>query len=143
MNADGTGQTMLTPDTSWNRYPAWSPDGSKIVFESGRDGSPGYIYVMNADGTGQTRLTNGPGEDTLPAWAPGTNQTTITLSPPTLSGGQVGIPYSQTITATGGTAPYGYTVTAGTVPARTDTDCWHHFRYPNCCRHICLHDHSY
>ena len=38
-------------------FPAWSPDGSKIAFESGRDGNL-EIYVMNADGSGQTRLTN-------------------------------------------------------------------------------------
>ncbi|MFN7970763.1 MAG: putative Ig domain-containing protein [Acidobacteriota bacterium] len=40
----------------------------------------------------------------------------ITLSPATLPGGTVGIPYSQTITASGGTAPYTFAVTAGTVP---------------------------
>ena len=39
---------------------------------------------------------------------------TITLSPSTLPGGTVGTAYSQTITASGGTAPYTYTVTSGT-----------------------------
>ena len=42
---------------------------------------------------------------------------TITLSPPTLPGGTVGIAYSQTIAGSGGTAPYGFSVTAGTLPA--------------------------
>ncbi|MFN2459673.1 MAG: TolB family protein, partial [Candidatus Velthaea sp.] len=37
--------------------PSFSGDGSRITFESRRDGNA-EIYVMNADGTGQTRLTN-------------------------------------------------------------------------------------
>lgn len=50
-------------------YPAWSPDGAKIVFYSDRDGAS-EIYVMNADGPGQTRLTNNPSQDLLPALSP-------------------------------------------------------------------------
>lgn len=42
---------------------------------------------------------------------------TITLSPPTLPAGTVGAAYSQTITASGGTAPYVFGVTSGTLPA--------------------------
>ena len=42
---------------------------------------------------------------------------TITLAPATLPNGVVGNVYSQTITASGGTAPYTYAVTAGTLPA--------------------------
>jgi hypothetical protein len=41
---------------------------------------------------------------------------TITLSPPTLPDGDVGVSYSQTITASGGTPPYTFTVTSGTPP---------------------------
>jgi TolB protein len=59
MNADGTGQTRLTNNPSWDDSPSWSPDGNKIAFDSARDGN-GEIYIMNADGTGQTRLTNNP-----------------------------------------------------------------------------------
>ena len=40
----------------------------------------------------------------------------VSLSPPSLPGGAVGTSYSQTITATCGTAPYTYGVTTGTVP---------------------------
>jgi len=32
-----------------NTYPAWSPDGAKIVFESTRDGPDADIFVMNSD----------------------------------------------------------------------------------------------
>ncbi|HLP66148.1 MAG TPA: putative Ig domain-containing protein, partial [Rhizobium sp.] len=43
---------------------------------------------------------------------------TITLSPAAgaLTAGEVGTAYSQTFTASGGTAPYTYAVTAGTLP---------------------------
>ncbi len=40
----------------------------------------------------------------------------ITLSPSTLPPGAVANPYSQTITATGGTAPHTFTVTSGALP---------------------------
>lgn len=63
MNADGTGQTLLTTTGS---LPMWSPDRKKIVFVSNRDGNT-EIYVMNADGTNQTRLTNGGGD--FPVWS--------------------------------------------------------------------------
>jgi len=40
----------------------------------------------------------------------------ITLSPATLPNGNVNVAYNQTITATGGTAPYQFTVTTGSLP---------------------------
>lgn len=41
---------------------------------------------------------------------------TITVAPATLPNGSVGAAYSQTITASGGTAPYTFAVTSGTLP---------------------------
>ncbi len=58
----------LTSSTADAR-PRYSPNGSKIVFQSYRDGQP-EIYVMNSDGTGQTRLTNNQASDSAPAWSP-------------------------------------------------------------------------
>ncbi|HVF88396.1 MAG TPA: hypothetical protein VM866_12445, partial [Pyrinomonadaceae bacterium] len=52
INADGSNVTRLTDNVFEDLYPAWSPDGAKIVFESARDGS-NEIYLMNADGSGQ------------------------------------------------------------------------------------------
>lgn len=45
------------------------------------------------------------------------NVVNITLSPTALPGGTVSTSYSQTITASGGTSPYTYSKTAGTLPA--------------------------
>ncbi len=67
MDLDGQNLTRLTSTAALNYDPSWSPDGSKIVFVSDRDGNDN-IYVMNADGSNQTRITDDPGEDTTPSW---------------------------------------------------------------------------
>ena len=43
--------------------------------------------------------------------------TGVTLSPATFASGTVGAPYSQTITAAGGTSPYTFAITSGSLPA--------------------------
>lgn len=53
-----------------NTYPAWSPDGSKIVFESTRDEPDADIFVMNVDGTGVVQLTRNEVADSTPAFTP-------------------------------------------------------------------------
>src|SRR3989442_15813046 len=70
VNADGTGLTALTNATAAGALsfaPQWSPDGTRVVFESSRklDGSDAgngngtsNIWRVNADGTGLTALTN-------------------------------------------------------------------------------------
>lgn len=40
----------------------------------------------------------------------------ITVNPATLPNGTAGVPYNQTITATGGEGPYSFTITAGNLP---------------------------
>ena len=70
MNPDGSGQTEITNDPEFDDFhPSWSPDGSKIVFYSGRDGDD-EIYVMDADGSNPIRLTDSPGSDRDPEWSP-------------------------------------------------------------------------
>ncbi len=58
---------LTNSTTSDNRFPRVSPDGSKIVFTTNRDGNY-EIYLMNADGSGQTRLTSSSGDDMAPSW---------------------------------------------------------------------------
>lgn len=65
LTGNGLRLTNLTGDSRAH----YSPDASKIVFQSTRDGQS-EIYVMNANGTGQTRLTNNLAADTAPAWSP-------------------------------------------------------------------------
>ncbi|HEX3051060.1 MAG TPA: hypothetical protein VHP83_10435, partial [Aggregatilineaceae bacterium] len=50
-------------------FPDWSPDSSRIVFNSDRDGD-WDIYVINADGTNLQQLTDFPGTEELPVWSP-------------------------------------------------------------------------
>src|SRR4029079_1619210 len=40
----------------------------------------------------------------------------VTIAPPTLPGGSVGVAYSQMLIASGGAAPYNFAVTAGAPP---------------------------
>jgi hypothetical protein len=44
------------------------------------------------------------------------NAPSLTIGPGSLAGGTVGAPYSQTITASGGTSPYHFTISSGALP---------------------------
>ena len=63
MNADGTGVTQLTSTSTFEFFPVWSPDGTKISY-TGNTLAPDNldVYVMSTDGSGITRVTtNEPG----------------------------------------------------------------------------------
>ncbi len=49
MNADGSGLTPLTSAPEVDRFPIWSPDGTRIAFAASRDLSLALV-VMDADG---------------------------------------------------------------------------------------------
>ncbi|MBA3523567.1 MAG: PD40 domain-containing protein [Geodermatophilaceae bacterium] len=67
---DGTDRVALTDVPGIDNNPAWSPDGTKIVFRSDRTGFT-QIWVMDADGANQTQLTTGNFEGGVdPAWQP-------------------------------------------------------------------------
>src|SRR5205809_7842958 len=70
MNADGSGQRRVTRNPEYDGYPALSPDGRSIAFDSERQGKVA-LFVMDADGSGQRRLTQNLGTDGMPAWSPG------------------------------------------------------------------------
>ena len=67
MTQGGALQTRLTTDSATDSEPAWSPDGSKILFRSSRDGNA-EIYVMGTGGAAQTRLTTISQFDGHPDW---------------------------------------------------------------------------
>ena len=54
---------------SFERSPAWSPDGARIALGSLNDGSP-EIYVFDADGSDVEQLTNSGGGNYFPTWSP-------------------------------------------------------------------------
>ena len=77
-DGDGNGDNLirLTSGDASDDPHDWSPDGSKIAFDSDRDGD-WEIYVMDAadtdgDGNGDSlaRLTSGDALDALPYWSP-------------------------------------------------------------------------
>ena len=86
MNGDGSAQTRLTNDPSFDAYPKWSPDGSKIVFARGFSPNAGEctpgtrIYVVNADGQGERLLTPPSMISCLPATAPRDSKVAFTGS---------------------------------------------------------------
>jgi TolB protein len=65
MDEDGTHPRRVTENTHFDCFPALSPDGKRIVFDSNRlrtDGEPfntSYLFVMEADGAGQKLLVRG------------------------------------------------------------------------------------
>jgi TolB protein len=48
-------------------HPHWSPDGTRIVFDTKRSGNQD-LYVINADGTGMQQLTTNAAMDTNSTW---------------------------------------------------------------------------
>ena len=69
MDSNGANPTQITFNPAYDRYPAWSPDGSKIAFVSDRANSD-EIYVMQANGSNPVRLTTNLTGDSDPCWSP-------------------------------------------------------------------------
>jgi TolB protein len=76
MDGDGTNPRRVTENTYFDGFPALSPDGTQIVFDSNRlraDGEPfntSNLFVMRADGSGQTPLVRGSSA----TWSPNGRQ---------------------------------------------------------------------
>jgi len=69
MNSDGTGVSRLTTDANDDSLASWSADGTKIVFQTLRNGDNYQVYSMNADGSNQVNLTNSSSSDGMPAFS--------------------------------------------------------------------------
>jgi TolB protein len=69
MEIVGGRSTRLTSAPSIETAPSYSPDGSRIVFESDRSGSP-QLYIMEARGGEAQRISFGQGRYGTPVWSP-------------------------------------------------------------------------
>ena len=67
--ADGVEQVQLTADPSRDLCPAFTPDGTSIVFCSDRSGAF-EIWMMNIDGTDQRQITRTGGRMLFPKVSP-------------------------------------------------------------------------
>ena len=92
VNSDGTGLKQLTHNGLEERSPAWSPDGSHILYMSriGAANAQGVgtfeLCVMSADGdadgTAFTRLTWNAVLDATPSWSPDGTEIVFHRNPP-------------------------------------------------------------
>jgi Tol biopolymer transport system component len=89
-SAQGGAKTNLTNGASTDdRFPLWSPDGTKILYTrtvvQAGGGGDNTIWMMNADGTNKQQIMSIPGRETAQSWHPSgqkflyTNNSTDTL----------------------------------------------------------------
>jgi TolB protein len=69
INRDGSNLKRLTTSKLDDIAPSWSPNGTQIVFTSGRTGDA-QLYIMSADGTGVEHLNCGEPHCDKPVWSP-------------------------------------------------------------------------
>ena len=128
---------MVATDVVTFSFTNTDPDQASVTFSSSGDTrpSPNIVNLSSGNSQSATRTTNAADADfnatynftatitnndrgtfTVSCQAVG-GRPTITLSPSSLTAGAVGTAYSQTITASGGSASYTFAVTAGSLPA--------------------------
>jgi TolB protein len=71
MSATGGSPRMLTNNAVKDFSPAFSANGTRIVFVRESDAADGDIWRMGVDGKNQTRLTSNAEYDDTPAFSPG------------------------------------------------------------------------
>ena len=108
-------ETQIVDGTASNGSNRWG-DYAEMGLDPADDCTFWYTNMYNISSTWTTRVASFK-FDTC-----GTGCPAITLSPATLPDGNVGSAYNQTIVATGGTAPYTYAVSSGTLPSGLTLD---------------------
>jgi TolB protein len=75
MELDGSNPHRLTTSEAAEDHPAWSPDGSWILFDADYD-ADGFaeIYTIQPDGSNLTRLTSNAANDQFADWSPDGSQ---------------------------------------------------------------------
>lgn len=75
MNIDGSNLINITQDPeSKDIHPYWSPDGTKIIFNSTMKGTDYDIYIMNIDGSNRIKIRTNIGEATHAQYSPDGNK---------------------------------------------------------------------
>jgi hypothetical protein len=67
MDADGGNPRRLTTDPGGEGEPAWTPDGTRLVYTVTRQGEAPQLYTLRPDGRPAQALTTGPGGNHSPA----------------------------------------------------------------------------
>jgi Tol biopolymer transport system component len=67
MNADGSERRKLSESPGSADPDAWAPDGRRLVYDSGVEGSR-HVFVTDVDGRDQKQLTSLPGTQAAVAW---------------------------------------------------------------------------
>jgi len=116
MNADGTGDSLLAQGGTWTENDQWSPDGSKILFQTDRTGNF-EIFVMNADGSNPQNLTKSSADDYWPSWGV-ISPNPVQIAEELLAPGKQGCPYGDTLEVMAGTgvSPFEWIVIDGSLP---------------------------
>ena len=70
MDADGTNERPLIVQADDQRYPTFSPDGTRISYTSRNAQGNADLWVANADGTGARMVYDSGQSDSAPAWSP-------------------------------------------------------------------------
>ena len=70
VGVDGQGMRQLTADAFHDRYPRWTPDGARLVFQSDRSGRY-ELWSVRADGGDPEQVTRSQGDSlTYPVFSP-------------------------------------------------------------------------
>jgi TolB protein len=83
-DTDGGNRTPLTGNSYEERAPAWSPDGSRIVFSCriGGGNADFEICVVRADGSGVVQLTANTVQELTANWSPDGTRIVVHRIPP-------------------------------------------------------------